>query len=83
MQKVEISKIGAAFLDGFSLAGFLGPLRRPGAPTQLFADPALETVANRVSDSGDPSTDLEKAKRLLVKAGFQVIPGTTARVGQR
>lgn len=29
----------AAFLDGFTMAGLFTRLRRPGAPTQLFADP--------------------------------------------
>jgi len=28
---------GLAFLDGFSFAGLFMPLRRPGAPTQVFA----------------------------------------------
>lgn len=28
-----------AFLDGFTMAGLFTKLRRPGAPTQLFADP--------------------------------------------
>jgi hypothetical protein len=28
-----------AFLDGFTMAGLFSRLRRPGAPTQVFADP--------------------------------------------
>ena len=31
-----------AFLDGFSGAGLYDKLRRPGAPTQGFADPVVE-----------------------------------------
>ncbi len=30
-----------SFLDGFTLAGFLRPLRRPSAATRLFAEPYL------------------------------------------
>lgn len=40
---------GAAFLDGFSIAGLLTPLNRPGAPTQLFADPASPSMQDRCS----------------------------------
>jgi hypothetical protein len=34
----------ASFFDGFTMAGLSGKLRRPGSPTQLFADPEPSEV---------------------------------------
>jgi hypothetical protein len=89
MNKRNLFIFGSAFLDGFTMAGFLGPLRRPGAPTQLFADPEPEdSTASSIDSSSNSDTDvsvaeLERAKKLLVRAGFQVIPGNSVRLGQR
>ena len=82
MEKKNLAIFGAAFLDGFSLAGFLAPLRRPGAPTQLFADP--EPIQRfGATDPVEIQPELEKAKRLLKNAGFQVIPGAQAHSSER
>ena len=89
MNKRNLLIFGSAFLDGFTMAGFLGPLRRPGAPTQLFADSepgdstasSLDSSSN--SDADISATELERAKKLLVRAGFQVIPSNSVRMGQR
>jgi hypothetical protein len=83
MRKRDASIFAIAFLDGFSLAGFFRPLRRPGAPTQLFADPEPknESLSMRtdspVQENGVISpAEIERAKRLLSKAGFRVVPET-------
>ena len=73
MAKTNPSIFGAAFLDGFSLAGFLTPLLRPGAPTRVFDDNCAfiddeqETLANSVQVEPD---EIDKAMRTLAKAGF-------------
>ncbi len=36
------NRILSAFLDGFTGGSLFVPLRRPGAPTQVFADPDAE-----------------------------------------
>ena len=72
MRDSNLRIFGASFLDGFSLAGFLTPLKRPGAPTQVFADAAASSVQDG-SQSVNPE-ELERAKRILTSAGFEIRP---------
>jgi hypothetical protein len=73
MQKPNFSTFGAAFLDGFSMAGLLEPLRRPGAPTQVFPD-ETDALAAQAGHDLLNSEQLEEARRMLVSAGFEVRP---------
>jgi hypothetical protein len=65
-----------SFLDGFTLAGFLRPLQRPGAATQMFADddasadvdPVLEHAGGTVMQQ---ILDLQ-AKQAMLQAEIQV-----------
>jgi hypothetical protein len=45
-----------SFLDGFTMAGFLGRLERPGAPTALCA-PSQTTLRLPLSEEGAKSCD--------------------------
>jgi hypothetical protein len=53
-----------SFLDGFTGGSLFTPLRRPGAPTQLFADDPEETDDPEQTD--DRSVDQE-----LINIGFE------------
>jgi hypothetical protein len=65
MKKSDSSILGPSFLDGFSLAGFMTRLKRPGAPTLVFTD------RPNSPDNISPE-NLKRAKRLLVSAGYEV-----------
>ncbi len=45
-----------SFLDGFTMAGFLGRLERPGAPTALCA-PSQTTLRLPILEAGSKSGD--------------------------
>jgi hypothetical protein len=77
MENGKLSIFGAAFLDGFSLAGFLAPLKRPGAPTRVFADES-EYRADK-AEQGITPEELKKAQRILIAAGFDVRPPKTGQ----
>jgi uncharacterized protein YbbC (DUF1343 family) len=62
MERKALSIFGASFLDGFSLAGFLTPLRRPGAPTRVFAEEPIVSSKE----------ELELAGKVFQRAGFEV-----------
>jgi hypothetical protein len=49
----------ASFLDGFTFAGFLAPLRQPGAATRVFAAPKAANSPFDVSKAGENSSDGE------------------------
>jgi len=66
----------AAFLDGFSMAGLFSQLKRPGAPTQVFAH-SPEAIQPNDPRSNVSREELEHAQRILNRAGFEVRPRNT------
>jgi len=50
----KLNSFGDGFLDGFSMRGFLGGLRRPGEADSFFA-PELSEDALRISFHFDPA----------------------------
>jgi hypothetical protein len=73
MERKALSIFGASFLDGFSLAGFLTPLRRPGAPTRVFAEEPIVSSAFEASPAnGVTKEELELAGKVFQRAGFEV-----------
>jgi hypothetical protein len=67
----------AAFLDGFSMAGLFSQLKRPGAPTRVFAH-SPEAIEPNESRSNVSREELENAQRILNLAGFEVRPRNTS-----
>jgi hypothetical protein len=66
-----------SFLDGFTLAGFLRPLRRPGAATRLFAESYLASEEETESEPEHQDTVMRailslQAKQELLQAEIDV-----------
>jgi hypothetical protein len=51
-----------AFLDGFTMAGLFTKLRRPGAPTQLFADPDPGRMPGGAKVLVEDATNLQESQ---------------------
>lgn len=74
MERKDFSIFGSSFLDGFSLAGFLKPLRRPGAPTRIFTEepPASTATFSSAVPTDVTPEELEQTGKVFARAGFDV-----------
>jgi hypothetical protein len=62
-----------SFLDGFTMAGFLNRLERPGAATQMFA----ASDSDKTGQNWEPVTfepSAEPTKPVVVAGGLRAVP---------
>ncbi len=80
-----MSMILSAFMDGFTGGGLLNRLRRPGAPTQVFADSnstqpqaeLMDSLLQRQAEQAARHTDVKTTERVAFSSLKREIHGVS------